>query len=81
MRTAHLIASRRIRNYLRGATNVIGWPKAHANSSERRRQAKIIGARTPANRQPKKTVPGKAQTEAKKPDGLSALGTPYPDGG
>jgi hypothetical protein len=34
-----------------------------------------------ANRQPKKTVPGKALAEVKKQNRLSALGTPYPDGG
>jgi hypothetical protein len=34
---------------------------------------------TQAKRQPKKTVPGKALAEATQPNGLSALGTPYPD--
>jgi hypothetical protein len=34
-----------------------------------------------AKRQPAKADPGKALFEVKTPNRLSALGTPYPDGG
>jgi hypothetical protein len=62
-----------------------GWVffavRAAPTKAARRSRKIATQSGTQAKRPPEKTNPGKALAEAKQPNRLSALGTPYPDGG